>query len=83
MEREIRGKFINGKVELLEESDLEEGEEVWIVLPLRRKRRGVSKSAPTTADPMGEDTQDHWEEVLNDIYERRRQDYLKSESLDV
>ena len=65
MGQEIRGKFVNGKVELLEESDLEEGEEVWVVIPMRPRGEG-------------KDGYNNWEEVLSDIYERRRRSYLES-----
>ena len=83
MEREIKGEFINGKVELLEDSDLEEGEKVWVVVPLRRKRERASKSVHSPSNNESEDEGCHWDDLVNALYERRRQAYLKSESLDV
>lgn len=83
MEREIRARFVNGKVELLEESDLREGEEVWVVVPLRRKRERAAKVVHSPSNDEGEDETRHWDDLLNTLYERRRQAYLKSESLDV
>ena len=68
MGQEFKGRVVNGKVELLEESDLEEGEEVWVVAPMRPRGEG-------------EDDYNHWEEVLSNIYERRRRSYLESKEI--
>ena len=69
MEREIRGRFVNGKVELLEESDLREGEEVWIVTPLRKK--GWDEKDFTSTSGAWKDDAEYWDEFLREWYIRR------------
>ena len=41
MAREIRAKFSKGKIEPLEELDLEEGEEVRVIIPDRPKAESM------------------------------------------
>lgn len=69
MEREIRGRFVNGKVELLEESDLEEGEEVRVIVPLREKKRD-GKGFMSTSGAWKENAE-YWDEFLREWYIRR------------
>ena len=69
MIQEIRGRFINGKVELLEESDLEEGEEVKVIVPLREKDRN-GRSFMSTSGAWKDDAE-YWDEFLREWYIRR------------
>ena len=69
MSREIRGRFINGKVELLEESDLEEGEEVKVIVPLREKER-KGRSLMSTSGAWKDDAE-YWDEFLREWYIKR------------
>lgn len=76
MSLEIRGRFINGKVELLEESDLEEGEEVRVIVPLREKERN-EKSFMSTSGAWKDDAE-YWDEFLFRIKERRNRSLRES-----
>ena len=69
MEREIRGRFVNGKVELLEESDLEEGEEVWVITPFRKKERN-GKDFTSTCGAWKDDAE-YWDDFLREWYIKR------------
>ena len=69
MNREIRGRFVNGKVELLEESGLEEGEEVRVVV-LFRKKEWDEKSFMSTSGAWKEDAE-YWDEFLREWYIKR------------
>ena len=69
MGQEIRGKFVNGKVELLEESDLEEGEEVWVIA-LVPEKDGNAKSFMSTSGSWKEDAE-YWDEFLREWYIKR------------
>ena len=68
MNREIKGRFVNGKVELLEESDLEEGEMVNIVVP-SRKKDGDRTDIMATSGAWKDDVD--CEELVRIIYENR------------
>ena len=72
MNREIKGRFVNGKVELLEESDLEEGEMVNIVVPFRKKE-GDGKDIMATSGVWKDDAE-FWDEFLREWYEKRGRD---------
>ena len=76
MSLEIRGRFINGKVELLEESDLEEGEEVRVIVPLREKERN-EKSFMSTSGAWKDDAE-YWDDFLFRIKERRNRSLRES-----
>ena len=69
MGQEIRGKYVNGKVELLEESDLEEGEEVRVIAPIRKKD-GNAKPFMSTSGTWKDDA-DYWDEFLREWYIKR------------
>ena len=77
MEREIKGKFVNGKVELLEEADLKEGEEVKVVISLDVNRKGTAKSLLETSGGWKDDAE-YWEEFLFRIKERRNRSLRES-----
>ena len=49
MAREIKARFSKGKLEPLEEMDLEEGEEVIVIIPERSKGKGMLKALRATA----------------------------------
>lgn len=68
MNREIRGRFVKGKVELLEESGLEEGEEVRVIVPFRKKELN-EKSFMSTSGAWKDDVD--CEELIRIIYESR------------
>ena len=70
MEREIRGRFVNGRVELLEEADLKEGEEVKIVLSLDVKRKGTAKSFLETSGGWKNDVD--CDGLIRNIYDDSR-----------
>ena len=72
MNREIKGRFVNGKVELLEESDLEEGEMVNIIVP-PRKKEGDGKDIMATSGAWKDDAE-FWDEFLREWYEKRGRD---------
>lgn len=69
MSREIRGRFVNGKVELLDESDLEEGDEVVVVVP-SHKKDGNTKSIMSTSGAWKDDSE-YWDEFLREWYVKR------------
>ena len=73
MEREIKGRFVNGKIELLEEADLEDGQEVKVIVPLRRKKEWNQKSFMATSGAWKDDAE-YWDEFLQILYKdgRRR-----------
>ena len=70
MEQEIRGRFVNGKVELLEEADLFEGEEVKVVISSDVKRKGTAKSFLETSGGWRDDVE-YWGEFLREWYVKR------------
>jgi predicted DNA-binding antitoxin AbrB/MazE fold protein len=49
MAREIRARFSKGKLEPLEEIDLEEGEEVRVIIPERAKGKGMLEALRASA----------------------------------
>ena len=69
MEREIKGRFVNGMVELLEEADLEEGDEVKVIVGIRKKERETT----SIMSPSGgsKDDAEYWDEFLLRLKERR------------
>ena len=69
MNQEIKGRFVNGRVELFEEADLEEGEMVKVIVPLRRKERYEEGFMSTSG--VWKDDSEHWEEFLREWYIRR------------
>ena len=69
MAREIRARFSKGKIEPLEEVDLEEGEEVRVIIPDRAKGKRVIETLRATAGAW-KGTHDP-EELKRNIYENR------------
>ena len=49
MVKEIRARYTKGKIEPLEEVDLEEGEEVKVIIPDRDKRKRMIEALRATA----------------------------------
>lgn len=71
MVREIRVRFLNGKLEPLEKLDLDEGEEITIIIP---ERNNTAKAKEYLAKAAGawKGMLDH-DQFLHDLYESRRQ----------
>ena len=69
MVREIKARFSKGKIESLEEVDLNEGEEVRVLLPDRNKGEGMIEALRATASAW-KGTHDP-EELKRNIYEDR------------
>lgn len=69
MAKEIRARFSKGKIELLEEVDLEEGEEVRVIMPDRAKAKTVIEALRATAGAW-KGTHDP-EELKRNIYAER------------
>ena len=69
MAREIRARFSKGKIEPLEELDLEEGAEVTIIIPDPATGKSVIEALRSTAGAW-EGTHDP-EELKRNIYENR------------
>ncbi len=49
MAREIKARFSKGKIEPLEELDLEEGDEVRVIIPERAEGKGMLEALRATA----------------------------------
>ena len=69
MAKEIRARFSKGKIEPLEEVDLEEGEEVRVIIPDRAKGKRMIEALRATAGGW-KDLVDG-EELKRNIYEDR------------
>ena len=69
MVREIRARYTNGKIELLEETDLKEGEEVKVIIPDRDKGKRMIDALRATAGAW-KGTHDA-EELKRNIYADR------------
>ena len=69
MEREIKGKYVNGKVELGEGANLEEGEDVRVVVSLP-EQNGSGKSFMSTSGAWKDDAE-YWDEFLREWYMKR------------
>ena len=69
MAKEIRARFSKGKIEPLEEVDLEEGEEVRVIMPDRAKAKTVIEALRATAGAW-KGTHDP-EELKRNIYADR------------
>ena len=69
MAKEIRVRFSKGKIEPLEEVDLEEGEEVRVIIPDRAKAKRVIAALRATAGAW-KGTHDP-EELKRNIYADR------------
>ena len=69
MVREIKARFSKGKIESLEEVDLNEGEEVRVLLPDRNKGEGMIEALRATAGAW-KGTHDP-EELKRNIYADR------------
>ena len=48
-QQEFRGRYVNGKIELLDKTNLEDGEEVLVYPDLDRYRKRKPQSMPETA----------------------------------
>lgn len=69
MVREIRARYTNGKFEPLEETDLQEGDEVKVIIPDREKTKRLIETLRATAGAW-KDTHDP-EELKRNIYADR------------
>ena len=69
MAREIRARFTKGKIEPLEEIDLEEGAEVRVIIPEPAPGKSVIEALRATAGAW-KGTHDP-EELKRNIYENR------------
>ena len=69
MAREIKARFSKGKLEPLEEIDLEEGEEVRVIIPERATGKGMLEALRATAGAW-KGTHDP-EELKRNIYADR------------
>ena len=69
MAREIRARFTKGKIEPLEEIDLEEGTEVRVIIPEPATGKSVIEALRSTAGAW-KGTHDP-EELKRNIYENR------------
>ena len=86
---EYRGKYVNGKIELLQKTDLEEGEEVFIYPDLIRYRKSNSRPLSPASDTEEKgytsflempsswrDDPEYWDEFMRTIYkDGRRRNY--------